>query len=61
MQQESQCQSERNDISISGKTSYDIWLRDMAYKENTRKKNGGGCNEDAEMDVWSDERGQDQK
>ena len=48
-------------VQYSGTTSTDVRGRDMGVEEGTGKEIGGRRNENATMDVWSYEAGQDQK
>ena len=32
-----------------------VWGRDMVNNERPKKETGGECDEDAEVDVWSQE------
>ena len=42
-------------IQNSDKASIAVWGRDMCNKEKPRKETGGEWDENAAMDVWSDE------
>ena len=48
-------------LQNSGKSSTDVWGRDMGVEEGTGKEIGGRRNENATMVVLSYEAGQDKK
>ena len=48
-------------VQNSGKTSTDVWGRDMGVEEDTGEESGGRRNENATIDVRCYEAGQDKK
>ena len=61
VRQENEHEDQGEGVQNSGKTSTDVWGRDMGVEEGTGKEIGGRRNENATMDVRSYEAGQDQK
>ena len=61
VRQENEREDQGEGVQNSGKTSTDVWGRDVGVEEGTGKEIGGRRNENATMDVRSYEAGQYQK
>ena len=53
VRQENEREDQREGVQDSGKTSTDVWGRDMGVEEGTGKEIGGSINENATIDVRS--------
>ena len=61
VRQENEREDQWEGVQDSGKTRTDVRGRGMGVEEGTGQEIGGRRNENATMDVWSYEAGEDQK